>query len=104
MIRRVAFVVLLSVLSVRIVDASSFGRAAGKSGVSPIGAQHSISAIRQASSLSAPPNPSVFSQSVILNCAGLPFAPDSSGDDYEFTRHGPASGVTLAQSQERLSH
>jgi RHS repeat-associated protein len=43
MIRRVAIVALLSVLSVRIVDASSFGRTPGKFGVSPIGsAQYSI--------------------------------------------------------------
>src|SRR5258708_1644275 len=37
MIRRIALVALLSVLSVRIVDASSFGRTPGKFGVSPIG-------------------------------------------------------------------
>src|ERR1700733_3899467 len=37
MIRRVALVALLSVLFVRIVDASSFGRTAGNFGVSPTG-------------------------------------------------------------------
>src|SRR5258708_3877612 len=43
MIRREALVVLISVLSVGIVDASSFGRTPGKFGVSSIGsAQYSI--------------------------------------------------------------
>jgi hypothetical protein len=43
MIRRIALVVLLSVLSLRMVDASSFGRTPGNFGVSPIGsAQYSI--------------------------------------------------------------
>jgi RHS repeat-associated protein len=43
MIRRIALFVLLSVLSVRIVDASSIGRTPGKFGVSPMGSgQYSI--------------------------------------------------------------
>ena len=43
MIRRVALVALLSIVSVQTVYASSFGRTPGKFGVSPIGsAQYSI--------------------------------------------------------------
>jgi hypothetical protein len=63
-----------------------------------------VSAIRQASPLPAPPDPSVFSQSIILNFVGLPFAPGLSDDDYEIATSGPVSSVALAQSQERLSH
>jgi RHS repeat-associated protein len=60
MIRRVALVALLSVLSVRIVDASSFGRTPGKFGVSPIGsAQYSIP-------IWAPPGPNGMQPNVAL--------------------------------------
>jgi TonB C terminal len=62
-----------------------------------------VSAIRQASPLPAPPDPSVFSQSIILSFVGLPFAPGSSDDDYEIATPGPVSSVALARSQTRLS-
>jgi RHS repeat-associated protein len=60
MIRRVALVALLSVLSVRFVDASSFGRTAGQFGVSPVGsAQYSIP-------IWAPPGPRGIQPNVSL--------------------------------------
>jgi hypothetical protein len=42
-----------------------------------------VLAIRQASPLSAPPNPSVFNHSVTLSFIGLPYVPGSLEDDYE---------------------
>jgi hypothetical protein len=46
--------------------------------------QHSlVSAIRQASPLPAPPNVSVFRQSITLNFVGVRFIPGDAEDDYE---------------------
>jgi hypothetical protein len=67
--------------------------------------QHSlVLAIQEASPLPAPPDPSVFSQSIVLSFVGLPLGPGSSEDDYEMAPSGPASSVTLSQSQEIFLH
>lgn len=46
--------------------------------------QHSlVSAIQQSSPLPAPPNPKVFTQSILLNFVGYAYTKDSSDDEYE---------------------
>jgi hypothetical protein len=50
-----------------------------------------VLAIQQASPLPAPPNESVFSQSIVLNFVGVPFLPGSPDEEYELSPRNLAS-------------
>lgn len=56
-----------------------------------------VTAIREASPLSAPPSPRIFSRSIVLNFVGIAYGPMSEEDEYEIPSREPvevlAAGV-----------